>query len=637
MDVDDSDLINQRLPTGGGIIGALLSVFLLPAQAAGDSVDTVVVTASRLDQRLDELTQSTAIITQDDIERLWAASATEALRQIPGTNVIQQGGRGGVSSILLRGGEPNFTVVLIDGVQVNDPTNTRGGSFDIGSLEQAQIDRVETVFGAMSPIYGSDALSGVVNFLTRGAESGSDVRIEGGTQGYASASGFYGGKLGGVDVGLGAYATDDDGDVEGSTYQAAGVNGKVAATFGGTGTARMSFGYQNTDRTSFPEDSGGPELAVIRDVDASDVDEYRTGLDVGYVFAGRWKSDLWASYYRREEQYDSPGIAPGVLDGVPPNSADTDFERTQLRATVGTELPANVSALVGLEWRNESGQSIGVIDFGFPIPTNFELDRNTVGAFAEASIDIGPATVHGGLRWDDPDEISSVTTGRLGVLYRFGDGLTELRANWGEGFKAPSFFALGHPIVGNPDLRSETGDTIDIGIKRRFRNGSGSVELTAYHNEYDDLIDFDANTFTNVNRDKVVTKGVEGAVEARPTERLGIRAHVTWLDTDVKGSDTILRGRPEWRGGVVADWEFLPDWRWVTSALALDDFYESSVPTAGIWLDGYVRVDTSLTWQTTEELSLGLAVDNLFDENYHEAVGFPAAGIRGRLGARYRF
>jgi iron complex outermembrane receptor protein/vitamin B12 transporter len=619
------------------LVSIALFLMFSSANADNEAVDSVVVTASRLEQPADKLSQTIAIITLEEIERLWAASATEVLRQIPGANVIQQGGRGGVSSILLRGGEPNFTVVLIDGVQVNDPTNTRGGSYDIGNLEQAQIGRIETIFGAMSPVYGSDALSGVVHFMTRGSDAGSDISIVAGTQGYGSASGFYGGSLANIDVGLGAYVTDDDGAVDGASYNGAGLNGNFSAEFADAGTARLSLGYQETESTSFPEDSGGPELAVIRELDTRDVQEARAGLDVGYVFAGRWKTDFWASIYSREENHASPGIAPGVINGVPPNAADTDFDRKQLRASVGTDFSGNISGLLGAEWQNEKGKSAGFIDFGFPVPTDFELDRDTVSAFAEASVELGSIVVQGGIRWDDPDAISSVVTGRLGLLYRFSDGLTELRANWGDGFKAPSFFALAHPIVGNPDLQSETGESVDLGIKRRFQGNSGSFEFVVFRNEYKDLVDFDPDLFINVNRDTVVTKGAEVAVEYAPLDQLNIRAHLTYLDTDVKDDDAILRGRPEWRGGAVIDWELSPNWRWVTSALALDEFYESSVPTGGVWLDGYFRVDTSLTWQATEALSVGLAVDNLFDKDYQEAVGFPAAGIRGRVGAKYRF
>jgi iron complex outermembrane receptor protein/vitamin B12 transporter len=600
-------------------------------------VDSVVITASRLEQPADNLSQTIEIITREEIERLRAASTTEVLRQIPGTNIIQQGGRGGVSSILLRGGEPNFTVVLIDGVQVNDPTNTRGGSYDTGSLEQAQIGRIETIFGAMSPVYGSDALSGVINFITRGADSGSDINIEAGTQGYGSASGFYGGSLANLNVGLGAYVTDDDGDVDGASYIGRGLNGKFSAEFADAGIAELSLGYQKTESTSFPEDSGGPELAVIRELDTRDIQEIRAGLDVGYIFADRWKTDFRASIYSRDEDYASPGIAPGMLDGIPPNAADTEFDRKQLRVSAGTDFPGNISGLVGAEWQNENGKSAGFIDFGFPVPTNFELDRDTVSAFAEASMELSRFILQGGVRWDDPDTFSSVVTGRLGLLYRFPDGLTELRTNWGEGFKAPSFFALAHPIVGNPNLSPETGDSIDLGIKRRFRGSNSSFEFIIFRNEYKDLVDFDPDLFINVNRDTVVTRGAEATVEYAPFDQLNIKAHLTYLDTDVQDSDTVLRGRPEWRGGTVIDWEFIPNWRWVTSALVLDEFYESSIPTGGLWLDGYIRVDTSFTWQATEALSVGLAVDNLLDNEYQEAVGFPAAGMRGRIGARYRF
>ena len=399
----------------------------------------------------------------------------------------------------------------------------------------------------------------------------------------------------------------------------------------------MTVGFQETDSTAFPEDSGGPELAVIREVDTRAADEFRIGLDLDYVFAGRWNAGFMASYYGRDEEFASPGIAPGATDGVPPNSADTDYDRTRVLATLGTDIGDNVAALVGAEWQSEQGKSIGVIDFGFPLPADFELDRDTVSVFGEASATLGNVVLQGGLRWDDPDQIDSVVTGRLGILYKMPDGLTELRASWGQGFKAPSFFALASPIVGNASLESETGDTIDASIRRSFKNSAGFWEFGVFRNEYDDLIDFDSDLFINVNRDKVVTQGGEAAVEYAFSPELTVRAHLSYLDTEIKDSDAVLRGRPKWRGGAIMTWQFLPRWRWVASVLALDEFYESSVPTGGIWLDGYTRVDTSLTWLATDALEVALAVDNLLDEDYQEAVGFTAAGTRGRISARYKF
>jgi iron complex outermembrane receptor protein/vitamin B12 transporter len=551
--------------------------------------------------------------------------------------VIQQGGRGGTSSLLLRGGEPNFTVVLIDGVQVNDPSNTRGGSYDIGNLEQSQLENVELSFGPLSPVHGSDALSGVVNFETRGADSGSDIAVEAGTQSYQSANAFYGGNLGSVDVGVGAYVTNDNGDVDGADFESKGVNGRFGVDFAGAGTLGLSLGYLSVDSTSFPEDSGGPELAVIRELDTRDIDEGRAGLDIAYVFADRWRTRLFASYYSHDEDFTSPGIAPGVLGPVPANSADTDFDRTQVLASVATDISDNITMLVGAEWQNEDGTSKGIIDFGGPVPTDFALDRDTVSAFAEASVELGELILQGAIRWDDPDEIDSETTGRLGALYKLNDGRTQLRVNWGEGFKAPSFFALGHPLVGNPDLKSETGKSYDASITQQFPAVGGLVELGVFRNEYEDLVDFDDELFLNVNRDKVVTKGGELAGQVSPVPELTLRAHVTYLDTDIRGSDDTLRGRPEWRGGLVVDWRFIPNWRWVTSVLTMDKFYESSVPTGEVKLDGYTRVDTALNWQVSDSLSVSAAVDNVLDKDYEEAVGFPAAGVRGRVGAKYSF
>ncbi|MGI9308560.1 MAG: TonB-dependent receptor plug domain-containing protein [Gammaproteobacteria bacterium] len=616
---------------------------LIPTAALAEGtepVDSTVVTASRLDQPAESLTQTIEVITTDDIEKLWAASATEVLRQVPGTNVIQQGGRGGVSNILLRGGEANFTVVLIDGVQVNDSTNTRGGSYDIGSLEQAQIGRVELTQGPMSPVYGSDALSGVVNFISRDASAGSSISVEGGTQGYGSASAFYGGDLGNINSGVGVWATNDDGDVEGADFESIGLNGKFSTAFADSGTVGLSLGYQEIESTSFPEDSGGPELAVWRALDERDIEEGRVGLNVDYVIADSWRTNVFASYYSREEDFVSPGIFPG--DQVPPNGADTDFDRKQVLASVATDFGAHVTALLGAEWQNENGASEGYLELDFgggpvPVPTDFELDRDTLSAFGELSAELGSFVLQGALRVDDPDEIERETTGRVGVLYKLPNEQTDIRANWGTGFKAPSFFALAHPLVGNPDLKSETGESVDLSVQHRFQSYAAELEFAVFRNEYEDLIDFDDLCFCNVNRDDAVTKGAEASGQVSPLENLNLRAHLTYLDTDIKGVNEELRGRPDWRGGLIVDWEIIADWRWVTSALYSDDFWESSIPTGDILLDSYWRVDTSLSWQATDALRVGLAIDNVLDADYEEAVGFPAAGIRGRLGLKYNF
>jgi outer membrane receptor protein involved in Fe transport len=215
-------------------------------------------------------------------------------------------------------------------------------------------------------------------------------------------------------------------------------------------------------------------------------------------------------------------------------------------------------------------------------------------------------------------------------------GATLLRANWGTGFKLPSFFALGSPLVGNPDLKPEKSRSVDLGVVQRL-GAAGEISVTLFDNDYQDFIDFDPDTFSNVNRDEVTTRGAEIGGAWVVTPAFSLRGHATWTDIEVRGSDRQLLQRPDWRGGAALRWIPAPDW-----LLDLDWFYvgktlDDSIPTGELTLDDYHRVDLSLSWMVTRRLRLALVVDNLLDADYEEAIGFPAAGIRPRLAAKYRF
>jgi outer membrane cobalamin receptor len=158
-----------------------------------------------------------------------------------------------------------------------------------------------------------------------------------------------------------------------------------------------------------------------------------------------------------------------------------------------------------------------------------------------------------------------------------------------------------------------------------------------YHNEYENLIDFDPDLFTNVNRSSVSVDGAELSFNIETSASLQITGHVTYSDTKIENSTARLRGRPKWRAGGVIDWVINDRWQVVTSFLAMDDFWEVSIPTGGSFLDGYRKVDISVSYDVSESLQLAFSVDNVFGEEYQEAVGFFAPGARGRLLLEYRF
>jgi vitamin B12 transporter len=144
-------------------------------------LEPMVVTGTVSPTPLSRTTASVTVLSQEQIAAQQAGSVIELLRQVPGLHIDQAGARGSVSSVYLRGGDPNFTVVLIDGIKVNDPTNSRGGAFDFSTLNTDAIERIEIVRGPLSAVYGSDAMSGVINIITRrgGPERGSDVEVAG--------------------------------------------------------------------------------------------------------------------------------------------------------------------------------------------------------------------------------------------------------------------------------------------------------------------------------------------------------------------------------------------------------------------------------------------------------------------------
>lgn len=626
----------KQVPPFLAILASTLSWQSTLAAEIESKIESIVVTASRLDRASIELTQSATVITRAEIEARQFASVTELLRQVAGVNVIQQGARGGVTSVVIRGGESNFTVVLIDGIKVNDPTNTRGGSYDFSYLDIASVERVEIVRGPMSAVYGSDALAGVINIVTRSDIDGAQVSAEIGGHGLKSARAALGGSSGKVTGTIAVRTLQEDGDIEGASYEDWGVDGSLSLDVGQSREAGLQLRYQDAKSTSFPEDSGGPLFAVIRDVDRRAVEESQVRLYFYQLNGSTWKSRIAASRYERREDASSPGIAPGVFNGVPPNSADTVFSREQFSFDFSRDIGDSAALILGGEWQNEDGNSIGFLDFGFPLPTNFRLRRETLSAFTEFEYRLDAVQLQASLRWDDPDDISDELSAQFGALVSLPGGNSTLRLNWSEAFKAPSFFALGHPLVGNPDLLPETATSFDIGYRRSIGE-SNSIEISVYRSVFENLIDFDPELFTNVNRSEVSSEGVELTAQWAVSSDVDIDLHASYLETDIKDSDARLRSRPKWRGGIGVDWRISDQWLFAASFLILDKFWESSIPTGGIFLDGYQRLDIALSYDTNEHLRIGFAIDNALDEEYFEAVGFPAAGIRGRVNATYRF
>jgi outer membrane cobalamin receptor len=589
---------------------------------------------------LSQTPASVEVITRAQIEAQQAVSVTELLRNVSGLHVDQPGARGSVSSVYIRGGDPNFALVLIDGVKVNDPTNSRGGSFDFSTLSTETIERIEVVRGPLSVRYGSDAVSGVINIITRqgSAEPVISAEASGGRDDYVRTLMQWRGQLGEADYALSGAYLDNGEPVEGSEFRSTTLQANLGVPLSDTMELRWSWGYTRSDHESFPDASGGPEFAVLRDVDKRHVEGMTLGVTFEHDPLPWWAYSVQFGLYNRSEDITSPGVAPGPGSpfGIPASESDTNFWRYELTLQNVFSVINNVRLVMGAQAQFEDGRSSGTL--AFIGPTDFALSRDTYAPFFELQLTPLPGLqVQGGVRVDLVEGFDTEVSPRIGLAYTLAATQTTQRFNWGEGFKVPSFYSLSDPIVGNPDLVVETSSSVDAGLSQSFWEKRITASVTYFYNQFDDLIDFDPMTFRLVNRDEVTTQGVELSLQMQPLSALRVTAQMTYLETDIKNSEAELRNRPTWRGGFDVLWRPLDTLEVNVSALFVGDSLDFSVPTGEQELDAYTRVDVAVTWTLAPHWRLFLAVDNVFDDSYEEAIGFPSPGIRPRGGVRATF
>lgn len=646
-----TSVLRRFSPTGGTCLRALIFstaaslALIVPATAddAVEPVDTIVTTGTRASNTLSEIPSAITVINLDELEAKNSMTVTDALQNLPGIHVVQPSGQGGVARVFVRGGDQNLTMVLIDGVRVNDPIDTRGSAFDFSSVSLSDVERIEIVRGPHSAVYGSDSLAGVINIITKSTatEFGGSLYGEAGTDDYHRGALSISGPVGSGGAFALRVADKDDGEpVTGTTFSGTSVSGRLSLADGNRWDLRFFGNYSDSEGTSFPEDSGGSDLAVLRDLDTRSAEDVTFGLSSGIALTETWRLNLLATTYDHDSSYFSPGVAPGVRDAVPPNGGDANLKRDDFAVNAVVDFNDSVAATIGVDYYDEEGTSDGFVEFfpGFVLPAGFEFDRHVLGAFGELHYksDLGP-TLLASVRRDNPGDEASETTSKLGVIYDFESGQTSLRANWGQGFALPGFFALASPLVGNPDLRPETSTSIDFGISHWFADRRYGVTLTLFRNEFKDLIDFDSTIFQMVNLDRLDVDGVELQVELRISEQLQLQAHATHLDMDLQNSDAPLRQRPDWRGGIAVQWTPSETWLFNASWLSVGETYDSSIPTGDRVLDAYNRFDVTATYRHSAGFNVLLSVDNAFDANYEQAIGFPAPGARARLGLRYIF
>ncbi|MFT6372822.1 MAG: outer membrane receptor protein involved in Fe transport [Gammaproteobacteria bacterium] len=613
------------------LLAGFVTLCILTNDSLANDIETLYIIGLPASEVTTNLPPEAIVISREQLVRFGSASLATILEQVPGISINQNGGRGSFNGLFLRGADPNFTQVRIDGVPINNATNTRGGAFDISSINAQIIERIEIISDASSALYGSQALAGVINIVTR--LSGFEAAVEIDSHGGEVTSAF----LAGDNLAFSVIRERPESAFEGSLYESDELGMKANWQWLDAHRLQVVGRHQRYNSQAFPDDSGGSIFAT------SDELESRTGkinhLAAHYAFQTS-SGDLFeinSSFFNQTEDRSSPTIAPGLRDpfGLPEIIEQTDYARTSIEARYSKELTESVRWRTALAWEQEQGQQSGQLDFSFfQVPTDFDLKRKAISFTQSLELSLSPqfkTVLSAGLVDTESD---TVTSPRLSLSYAFDNNTQLIYTTLGEGFKQASIYALADPLIGSTDLLDETASSMQIG--HRVNKGNWTAKHNAYFYEYENLIDFDAGPPPSlINRDKVRINGVESTISYK-RQQWSIDVFQSYNSHNIVGSTQRLRQRPRYRAGVQANYELNDRLSIWAKNLYIDKRLDSSIPTADLILPSYSVSDLGLRWQFSQNWQMNAQWKNIFSKRYSHSIGNPINGDTLLLQLTYR-
>jgi outer membrane receptor protein involved in Fe transport len=296
---------------------------------------------------------------------------------------------------------------------------------------------------------------------------------------------------------------------------------------------------------------------------------------------------------------------------------------------------------VGFNVTRESGKVVSVLALppflGGDIAGDYDIPRTVGGPFAELVLELDDVIVEVGTRVDFSNSTDVEVSPRFGIAYRIGSD-TRIRASVGRAFKLPSFFALASPAAlgGNPDLRPETSWGADLGLQHEWREAGVNLGVTAFYNHFSDLIDFNFETFQNINRDAVETRGAELSLGWRVDDRFNIDFTVTHQEVEDLSSPEPLLQRPEWLSSLRATWQAHDRVLLALDVQQVSGSFDRQLPVPDRdRVAGRTLVGMTGSWDVAPQVAVVARADNLANATYETLIGFPGPSRSIRVGLRY--
>ncbi len=592
-------------------------------------LEPVVVTATMVATPLEKLGAAVTVITGDEISQYDYDRIEDVFRQVPGVQVQSSGSPGKATSLSIRGGGSQRSLVLIDGMRTNSPTL---GSTDIAEITIDAIERIEIVRGPQSTLYGADAITGVVNIITRKGQGppSASAWVEGGNYNTFREQANIQGAFGGFNFNLTGSQFNTGGNLPHDDSSQTAVSGRVGYDFPWQGELSLTGRYSNLN-LELPIFSTSPTV-----FDPNSTNRLETGL---YKLEYTQKiCDWWNVTASLGQWFNSSHFR-----NTPPPGTDTTITQVNASRVQGDVLstftvPRWNTLSLGWEYRSESGTNVTQGTF----PTDFSQTLNTLAFFGQDELSLFDRLfLGGGLRWEDNNVYGTSLTGRASAALVVKETGSKLRFAWGQGFRAPTINDLSFPGFGNPDLKPERSTSWEIGADQRLWRDRIRFGATYFHQNFSDLIQFvfDPTTFLfapqNVGRARI--QGVEAYASFDPVYWIGFYANYTYLDAkDLDTNQELPRvPRNTVNTGVT-----------VTPSSRLTLFMQANVVSSQVESafagrnPGYYRIDAGGTFLVLGQhgrlnrVELTLRIQNLTNQKYDEVLGFPAPGINVLAGLR---
>jgi outer membrane cobalamin receptor len=641
--------------------------------------ESVVVSAAQVELPLARAADSVSVITNTELKAAQIETVADALRAVPGLTVSRNGGRGTVTSLFPRGGESDFTLVLVDGMKANE----FGGGYDFSSLTSSNVERIEVVRGPQSALFGADAMGAVVQIVTRhGGSPRAEGSIEGGNMGTSRVAAGTWGSLAGWSWGASGERTASDGFT--GTAPATGEtvsnddsllgHGSIGVGWRGKGGAdvRVTGNYTSLDR-GYPGPYGSNPIGAY-----TSVDRYSRGLTKTTQAGARW-TQPFAPGGRQVRQTVSASYLDVRSDFLSSYGLSASkSRRLDLRSQTDVTLAETIGVSAGVEFQREEATSTYIIaEASDPVP----IDRWVGGLFAEARYQpTAPVTVTAGVRIErierdalarslDPysprptfgvDRQTSMNP-RISAAWllagsRNGSiGWTRLHAGAGTGIRPPTAFEIA--FTDNPELKPERTRSVEVGVDQALLRERALVAATGFYNRYDDLIVTvgramaDASQYRTDNISNARARGVELSASVRPVSGFTARLAYTFLDTEIMAVDRVgsvaaapftvgdpLVRRPRHVASLDITYGRgrLAAFARVGARARALDIEPSWGADGGLFYNpGFTIVDAGAAWKVTRGIEIIGRVGNLFNRAYEETFGYPALGRNAMIGVRF--